>query len=380
MKIALVSAYDFAHPGGVGDHIAHLAGQFQAMGHQARIIAPWSGPASAAPDDLPFHGIGSVVPVPANGSVARISLSPTVSRRVKRILEAEQFDIVHIHEPLLPALPLTVLRHSTAVNVGTFHAYRQSNLGYFYGKPILKHLFRRLHGRIAVSLPALEFVSQYFDADYEVIPNGIEVERFGEHVAPIATLRDGRPTILFVGRYNEPRKGFKYLLKALPAVRQAVPGARLVVVGRGKPDRYRQFLAARRIDDVVFAGCVSQADLPRYYASCDVFCAPSTGRESFGIVLLEAMASGRPVVASDIPGYAGVVGSGREGLLVERKNPAALAEALARLLGDATLRERMGARGRATVASYDWEKVSRRVLRYYKEVAVPERRLLRGVR
>jgi phosphatidylinositol alpha-mannosyltransferase len=380
MRIALVSAYDFAHPGGVADHIAHLAEYFQAMGHQARIIAPWSGPASAAPAGLPFHGIGSVVPVPANGSVARISLSPTVSRRVKRILQTEQFDVVHIHEPLLPALPLTVLRHSAAVNVGTFHAYRQSNLGYFYGKPILKYLFRRLHGRIAVSLPALEFISQYFDADYEVIPNGIETARFGEQVAPFPALRDGRPTILFVGRYNEPRKGFKYLLKALPAVRQAVPGARLVVVGRGKPDRYRQFLAARRIDDVIFAGCVSQADLPRYYASCDVFCAPSTGRESFGIVLLEAMASGRPVVASDIPGYAGVVGHEREGLLVARKSPAALAEALTRLLDDAALRERMGDRGRTTAACYDWEKVSRRVLRYYKEVAVPERRLVRGVR
>jgi phosphatidyl-myo-inositol alpha-mannosyltransferase len=151
MKIALVSAYDFAHPGGVGDHIAHLAEHFLAMGHDARIIAPWSGPASDAPRGLPFYGIGSVVPVPANGSIARIALSPTVSRRVKKILQAEQFDVVHIHEPLLPVLPLTVLRHSGAVNVGTFHAYRQSNLGYLYGKPILKYFFRRLHGRIAVS-------------------------------------------------------------------------------------------------------------------------------------------------------------------------------------------------------------------------------------
>jgi phosphatidylinositol alpha-mannosyltransferase len=380
MKIALVSAYDFAYPGGVVDHITHLAEHFRRMGHAVTIIAPWSGPVSAAPNGLPLFGIGSVVPVPANGSVARITLSPTVSRRVKRILEAEQFDIVHIHEPLLPALPLTVLRHSNAVNVGTFHAYRQSNLGYFYGKPILKYFFRRLHGRIAVSLPALEFISQYFDADYEIIPNGIEVSRFGEQVQPIPALRDGRPTILFVGRFNEPRKGFKYLLKALPAVRAAVPGVRLVVVGRGKPERYRRYLAARHVDDVIFAGCVSEEELPRYYASCDVFCAPSTGRESFGIVLLEAMASGRPVVASNIPGYASVVSDGQEGLLVERKNPAALAEALVRLLSDPALRARMGSRGRATAAGYDWEKVSRRVLRYYRDVAVPEQRLMRGVR
>jgi phosphatidylinositol alpha-mannosyltransferase len=361
------------------DHISHLATHFQRMGHQVRIIAPWSG-GRTAPCLPILHQIGTVVPVPANGSVARITLSPLVSRRVKEILRTEQFDIVHIHEPLLPVLPLTVLRHSATSNVGTFHAYRQSNLGYFYGKPILKYFFRRLHGRIAVSLPALEFISQYFDGDIEIIPNGIEVERFGEHVTPLPGLRDGRPLILFVGRYNEPRKGFKYLLRALPQVRRAVPGARLVVVGKGKPERYRRYLDARGIDDVIFAGHVSHEELPRYYASCDVFCAPSTGRESFGIVLLEAMASRRPVVASDIPGYASVVTHGREGLLAEPKRPAALAEALVRLLQDRPQRDRMSEHGHVTATMYTWEKVSRRVVQYYRNVVVPERRLMRGVR
>lgn len=379
MKIALVSAYDFAHHGGVVDHVTHLADHFQRMGHTAKIITPWSGDAPLEPDSA-LYRIGTVVPVPVNGSVARITLSPTVSKRVKAILRAEEFDVIHIHEPLLPALPLTVLRHSHSVNVGTFHAYRQSNLAYFYAKPILKYFFRRLHGRIAVSLPALEFIEQYFSGEYDVIPNGIETERFGPHVAPLPELRDGRPTILFVGRFNEPRKGLKYLLRALPEVRRHVPGARLVVVGKGRVEHYRRYLAAHGIEDVIFAGCVSTAELPRYYASCDVFCAPSTGRESFGIILLEAMASGRPVVASNIPGYASVLTHGREGLLVERKNPAALAKALSVVLADRGLRERMGSHGLETAAEYDWDKVSRRVLRYYREVAVPERRLMRGVR
>jgi phosphatidylinositol alpha-mannosyltransferase len=379
MKIGLVSAYDFAHPGGVVDHITALARHFRRLGHEVRIIAPWSG--DVAPLDPQIYRLGMVVPVPANGSVARITLSPTAARRVKRILRAEQFDVIHIHEPLLPILPLTVLLYSASVNVGTFHSFRrQSNLAYFYGKPILKYFFRRLHGRIAVSQPALEFVSHYFDADYEIIPNGIEFARFGEHVAPVPGLRDGRPIILFVGRYNESRKGFKYLLRALPAVRQAVPTVRLVVVGRGKPERYRRYLAARGIHDVLFTGFVGAEELPRYYASCDVFCAPSTGGESFGIVLLEAMAAGRALVASRIPGYASVVTDGDEGLLVEPKQPAALAAALVRLLTDRALRERLGARGRRTAAGYDWEQISRRVLRYYKEVAVPERRLLLGMR
>lgn len=379
MKIALVSAYDFAHHGGVVDHIRHLAAHFQTMGHAVKVIAPWSGSAPVEADRSVYR-IGTVVPVPVNGSIARITLSPTVSKRVKAILRAEEFDVIHIHEPLLPVLPLTVLRHSHSVNVGTFHTYRQSNLAYFYAKPILKYLFRRLHGRIAVSLPALEFIEQYFSAEYEVIPNGIETERFGPHVPPFPELRDGRPTILFVGRFNESRKGLKYLLRALPEVRRTVPEARLVVVGKGRPEHYRRYLAAHGMEHVIFAGCVSQADLPRYYASCDVFCAPSTGRESFGIVLLEAMASGRAVVASNIPGYASVVTAGQEGLLAEPKNPAALAAALSRVLADRALRERMGERGLATAAEYDWEKVSRRVLRYYREVAVPERRLIRGVR
>jgi phosphatidyl-myo-inositol alpha-mannosyltransferase len=378
MKIALVSAYDFAVPGGVVDHIRHLAAQFQRMGHTVHIMAPWSR--GAAPADLLVHRFGTVVPIPANGSVARLTLAAGVSRRVKAILRAEQFDVVHIHEPLLPVLPLTVLRHSETVTVGTFHAYRQSNLGYVYARPLLSPFFRRLHGQIAVSAPVLEFMGQYFDAEYEIIPNGIDIHRFDDSVRPLPELADGRPTILFVGRYNEPRKGFKYLLKAMAEVRRAVPGVRLVVVGRGKPDRYRRYLAARGVEDVHFAGCVSHEELPRYYASCDVFCAPSTGRESFGIVLLEAMASRRPVVASRILGYSGVVTDGAEGLLVPPKEPEALVAALVRLLRDPDRRRQMGARGRTTAEGYAWEKVSRRVLRYYREVAVPRRRLMRGVR
>ena len=379
MKIALVSAYDLAQPGGVGDHITHLACHFERMGQTVRIIAPWSGNAMQ-PRPPGLYQIGTVVPVPSNGSVARISLSPTVSKRVKQILRDEAFDIVHLHEPLLPALPITVLRHSNAVNVGTFHAYRQSNIGYFYGKPILKYLFRKLHGRIAVSLPALEFVSQYFDADYDIIPNGIDLEWFGPGVEPLPELRDGRPTILFVGRYSEPRKGLKYLLRALPEVRRVIPNVRLVIVGKGRPQHIQRYLTTHGHDEVVLAGCVSRHDLARYYASCDVFCAPSTGGESFGIVLLEAMASGLPVVASQIPGYASVMRDGQEGALVEPKRPEQLARALIRLLQAPDMRQRMASQGQITAKEYSWEKVSRRVLKYYRDVAVPQQRLMRGVR
>jgi phosphatidylinositol alpha-mannosyltransferase len=279
----------------------------------------------------------------------------------------------------MPVLPLTVLRYSEAVNVGTFHAYRPSHPAYRYGRALLDFFFRRLHGRIAVSRAAHQLISRCFPGEYEIIPNGIEIARFGEHVAPLSTLRDGRPTILFVGRFNESRKGLGYLLQALPLVQRVVPNVRLVVVGQGEPERWRSRLARLRLDNVYFAGYVSARMLPRYYASCDIFCAPSVGQESFGIVLLEAMAAGRPVVASRIAGYASVVSDGCQGLLVDPAAPHELAQALIRLLQDRGLSERLAELGRRTAAEYDWDRISRRVIRYYEEVAMPERRLMGGV-
>ena len=264
---------------------------------------------------MPVHRIGRVVSIPANGSVARITLSLRSYLQAKRLLQAEQFDLIHLHEPMMPALPLTVLRHSGATNIGTFHAFRNTPLAYFYGKPILQPFFRKLHGHITVSNAAREFVGEYFPADYRIIPNGIDFPRFNTRYPPLEELADGRPTVLFVGRL-EKRKGLRFLLRAWPMVLKRQPEARLVVVGRGRPlEGYKRFAARQgwAPTDVVFAGYVSAEDLPRYYQACDVFCAPNTGQESFGIVLLEAMAAGAPIVASDIPGYRDVVTDWRGG-------------------------------------------------------------------
>src|SRR5947209_10070777 len=299
MKLALVSPYDFAYPGGVTEHVANLAEQFLAHGHEVHIVAPSSGDETepVASVEAPVHRIGRVVSIPANGSVARITLSLRSYLQAKRLLQEEQFDLIHLHEPMMPALPLTVLRHSTATNVGTFHAFRNTPLTYFYGKPILRPFFRKLHGHIAVSSAARDFVGEYFPADYRVIPNGIDFPRFNARHPRLEQLSDGRPTVLFVGRL-EKRKGLKFLLRAWPMVLERQPDARLVVVGRGRPlEGYRRFAARQgwSASDVVFAGYVAAEDLPRYYQACDVFCAPNTGQESFGIVLLEAMAAGAPI-------------------------------------------------------------------------------------
>jgi len=373
VKIALVSPYDYAYPGGVGRHVAALSAQFRAAGHQVAIIVPGCCDQDADESDG-IYRIGRVMPVPANGSIARITLSLRMVARVRRILAAERFDVIHVHEPLMPALPPTVLRYSQAVNVGTFHAYRHSYYGYFYGRPLLRLIFNKLHGRIAVSRVALRYVSQYFPGVYTIIPNGVDLCRYGLDVAPIARYGDGRLNILFVGRW-EKRKGLSYLIRAYELVQHAFPDVRLLVVGpEGRHGgAYREYVANRGLRGIEFIGRVSDAELPRYYRTADVFCAPSTSGESFGYVLAEAMASGKPVVTTDIEGYRQVVVHGIHGLLVPPRDERALAAALCTLLGNAAERERLGNNGRSAAQQYAWERVAGRVLTYYREVLEGQR-------
>ena len=377
MKIALVSPYDYPFPGGVTSHITHLDEEFSRLGHAVKILAP----SSLDAEELAARHVvklGSVVPVPANGSVARITLSLRLSGRVKRLLNSERFDVIHLHEPLMPALPITVLRHSASVNVGTFHSSWDARFARLWGNPLLRRFDRRLHARIAVSERARDFVAEHFPHEYQIIPNGIAVDEFGPSVRPLPQLRDGMINLLFVGRL-EQRKGFSYLLRAFARLKGELPGLRLVVVGAYSEKtrrRYEALVRSSEIRDVLFVGQASQEELPRYYRSADIFCAPSTGGESQGIILLEAMASGRPVVASDIPGYRTVVDDGREGLLVRPRDPEALAAALRRLIADGELRERMGAAGLARADEYSWPKIAARVLTVYEttRAAVAPRR------
>jgi len=375
MKIALVSPYDFNFPGGVINHISALEQHFTRMGHQVKVIAPASRIIPSLDDRL--IPIGKPRPVPTSGSIARVTISPWLSSRIKAVLNAEKFDIIHLHEPLMPMLCTTVLRLSQTANIGTFHAFcapsRHEFMGYNFGKPLstilLKKWFRKLDGKIAVSKPAMEYVGKYFPGYYNIIPNGIDLEQFSPDVSPIEQFCDGKANILFVGRL-EKRKGLGYLLKAYNRVKQEIPESRLIVVGPGTRLRrkYEKEVTQSRLQDVVFVGYVSRDDLPRYYKTADVFCAPATGWESFGMVLLEAMAVGKPVVASNIPGYANVVTHGVEGLLVPPKDEEELAQALISVMSDQPLRVQMGARGRVKAQEYGWERIARRVMDYYVRV------------
>ena len=370
MKIGFVSPYDYAVNGGVKEHIAGLAGQFASWGHDVRIIAPCS---TGSISEEGFIPMGRTVPVPSGGSIARISLSLWLRPRIKSLLLREAFDVIHIHEPFSGAVPVNVLSVASSVPsliVGTFHTFLGTRLYKVGAKRFAMRYFRRLQGRIAVSKPARDFISQHFPGDYEIIPNGINVRNFAD-AAPFSHLIDGKTNILFVGRL-EKRKGLRYLLGAYSRLKWDWPDIRLIVVGRGKPDEesYR-IIAERNLQDVVFLGNVSDEDKARYYKSADIYCSPATGRESFGVVLLEAMAAGTPVVASNIEGYSSVISHDREGLLVPPKDEARLAEALDALLARPEQRRRLAAQARTTVEQFDWEVVASSVMDYYQSLLKP---------
>jgi len=228
--------------------------------------------------------------------------------------------------------------------------------------------FSKLDGRIAVSQPALDYVKTYFPADYEVIPNGVDTNHFNHNVQPMEQFNDGKFNILFLGRL-EKRKGFDYLLKAYMEVKRNYPKCRLIAVGPGTRLRrkYQRRVKSNGLEDVIFTGYATYNELPRYYKTADVACFPATGRESFGIVLLEAMAVGKPIVASEITGFANVMSHNVEGIMVPPRDEDKLAEALVKMITDKEMREQMGHRGRPTALQYDWNSIARRVMDYYEK-------------
>jgi phosphatidylinositol alpha-mannosyltransferase len=365
LHIALVSPYDSVYAGGVTEHVNQLALHFRQWGHSVKIIAPSSQRVASDPDFIP---VGRVTPVAVNGSVARVSLSITLAPQIRRILARERFDIVHIHEPLSPTLPTTFLSCSDGVNVGTFHAAGTRSIGYTFVQSWLQRVEPKLKGRIAVSAAAREFANRYFPAEYSIIPNGVDVATYSRPAPPFALPGDAGPTVLFVGRFNEERKGFRYLLDAMSLVQRSRPDARLIVAGGGDPTPFRALIRQSQLRNVHFVGYVTKQQLAALYQSTTVFCAPSTGGESFGIVLLEAMAAGAAIVAADNPGYRDVLEHRRQGLLVPAQSADALAVGILQLLDDQTAREAMAAAGRSKAQDYAWDRVAGQVFNYYTHV------------
>lgn len=362
MKIGLVSPYVYPLPGGVTQHVRFLYENLRQRGHDVRILTSSHGLQRSSEGDVIRLGKG--FSMPANGSMGTITLSPRYISQVRAVLEHERFDVLHFHEPFVPFLSLVILRESRSVNVATFHAYGGWSPAYEFGSRALASYAEKLHGRIAVSAAARHFIDRYFPGDYKVIPNGVDAERFRKAV-PVARWQDGTRNVLFVGRF-EPRKGVLDLLKSYRLLRRDGIDCRLLLVGGGPQEREaRRYVATRRLGGVEFLGRVSDDEKAQLYRTADVYVSPATGRESFGIVLLEAMAAGAPIVASDIHGYKGVVRRGREALLVPPREHKLLASSIGRLLEDPELAARMSANGLVRAEEFSWPRVTAKVDDYY---------------
>jgi len=364
MKIGIVTPAFYPYPGGVTEHVYHTYLELGRLGHDVKVITTSFGPGGSPCEDDVIR-IGRAFSVPANGSICPVAVDIRMAARLRRVFHNEAFDVLHLHEPLMPALCLAALSQADVPTVGTFHASNDDSVGYRIFRPLLDRYVRKLTRRIAVSNAARRTASIHFGGEYEIVPNGVDVTRFAT-AKPIPELRDGSFNILFVGRM-EPRKGAKHLLRAMPAMCEAIPDCRLVVVGGGPlASHYGSYVPDSCRGRIEFTGFVSNEMLARHYATADVFCSPATGGESFGIVLLEAMASGSAIVASNIAGYNDVVDSGRTGILVAPGSPDAISEAVIRLERDPETRARIVKDARDEVERYAWERVTRDILRVYE--------------
>ncbi len=370
MKIALVCPYDWVKPGGVKAHVSALA-TFLDADHEVRILAPASGPLPRTRADQLVEVIGRPFPVHYNRSVAPVALSPLVVRRVGRTLHDFAPHVTHVHEPLSPMISAAASALGPHPVVGTFHAWSSSDRLYRLAAPIARRIVRRLDARVAVSPAAQQFAAAALDlplGSVRVVPNGVDASAYAT-ASPIPELVDPqRPLLLFVGRL-EARKGLDVLVRAFLRLRTSWPRVRLCVVGEG-PQRQRcqQMVPPSIRPDVLFVGAVDEAQKPRYHASADVYVAPNTGGESFGIVLLEAMAAGLPIVATDIAGFRTVMKDGRQGRMVPAGNAFGMADAIGTLLANRNLSRAMAAEGRRTVADFTWPVIGRRIEDLYRKV------------
>ncbi|MET8982312.1 glycosyltransferase family 4 protein [Streptomyces sp. NPDC004539] len=373
MRIGIVCPYSWDVPGGVQFHIRDLAEYFIRLGHEVSVLAP-------ADDDTPLPpyvvSAGRAVPVPYNGSVARLNFGFLSAARVRRWLHDGAFDVVHIHEPTSPSLGLLACWAAQGPMVATFHTSNPRSRAMIAAYSILQAALEKISARIAVSEYARRTLVEHLGGDAVVIPNGVDVDFFAR-AEPRAEWQGGGAsgpagvqgeTLGFIGRIDEPRKGLPVLIKALPRIFAERPGARLLIAGRGDEEEAVAALPAELRSRVEFLGMVSDEDKARFLRSIDLYVAPNTGGESFGIILVEAMSAGAPVLASDLDAFAQVLDQGAAGELFTNEDADALAEGAVRLLGDPARRAELRERGSAHVRRFDWSTVGADILSVYETV------------
>ena len=365
MRVGLVCPYTWEVPGGVREHVSGLAEALLDMGHEVSVIAPADDDAILPPYVVPA---GRAVPVPYNGSIARLSFGFLSASRVRRWLKDGDFDVLHVHEPAAPSLSLLACWVADGPIVATLHAAMPRSRALHAAQPILASALEKISGRIAVAEAARNTLVEHLGGDAVLIPNGVHVSRY-EKAEPLPGFPGTGGTLGFLGRMDEPRKGLDILLAAFTMMADERPSLRLLIAGRGDTGEVLDQVPAPLRDRVVLLGQVSDADRIRMLHSVDVFCAPNTGGESFGYVLVEAMASGAPIVASDLEAFRQVLRGGEAGELFETGNAAALAEAAGRLLDDPGRRATLAAAASIAVREFDWSVVARDVVRVYQAVA-----------
>jgi phosphatidylinositol alpha-mannosyltransferase len=361
LRIAHVTEYYYPHLGGVCEHVHFFAHESRLRGHHVDII---TSNIRGARDRPHVVRVGTSQPVYANGSMARITIGRNLRRRMRELLRRGQYDIVHVHSPLAPTLPLLAIEEAECPLVGTFHTYFERSRGYALLNSYFQRRLDALHASIAVSAAAAAAHARYFSAHWTIIPNGIDTTSFAPGTPPLPGWRRDVPVILFLGRFD-PRNGLATLIAAFRQVRARGRRAHLMVVGDGPLRAYYHRIAGGD-PDITFAGAVL-AGRPSYYANSAIYACPTT-RASFGITLLEAMACGTPIVCSDIVGFREVVAHERDALLFPCGDHEQLADTLVRLLDDPDLRTRLGAGGRAGALGYGWPRVADAILDVYARV------------
>ncbi|MFZ1285426.1 MAG: glycosyltransferase family 4 protein [Candidatus Phosphoribacter sp.] len=366
MRVGLVCPYSFDMPGGVQYHVRDLAEILLARGHVVSVLAP-ADEGTTLPDYV--VGAGRSVPLRYNGSVARLNFGLMTNAKVTGWLERGGFDLIHIHEPITPSIGALALWAASCPIVATFHTSNLRSRAMQVSYPFVRSSLEKISGRIAVSEDARRTVTTHFGGDAVVIPNGVYVDRFAD-AEPREQWQGTaeRPTIAFLGRMGEPRKGMPVLVAALPQVLREVPGLRLLVAGPGDPDEIRSTMTPEVAAATEFLGAVDDLDKARMLRSVDVYVAPNTGGESFGIILIEAMSASAAVLASDLPAFVRVLDGGSAGATFRNEDPGDLAARLVELLRDGDLRAATAAAGRARADIFDWSVVTDQIILVYETV------------
>jgi phosphatidylinositol alpha-mannosyltransferase len=362
IRIGMVCPYGWDTPGGVQSHMRDLAEYLIGEGHFVSILAPISDDAVSFEDYV--VNAGKPISIPVNGSVARVLFGPLASSRAKQWIASGDFDLLHLHEPAIPSLSLLACSAAEGPLVGTFHVSTPKKKAIYAIGPILEPIVEKLTARIAVSELARSTLKDHFDTDAVVIPNGIDGQKYAN--APITKEFSGPNTIGFMGRFEEPRKGLQVLIDSLAIVARFVPDVKYLIAGPGDSDEFVKNLNPQLQDRITFLGRLSDRQKESFLKSVEIYVAPNTGGESFGIILTEALSAGTAVVASDIPAFKAVLENGQVGALFRNEDSSDLAKVIVALLRDDARREKLATNGKLSAQKYDWQVVAKQIGSVYE--------------